>query len=65
LTFYIHNKRVISARNRDEARLLFGLSHKQAANEMSVYDPSNDKDAIIPKELEKEIKVFKEISSGI
>jgi len=52
-------KKVVSARTKEEARKLYGMSHVQMANEINLYDPSNDKHAIIPQELAAEIEEFK------
>jgi len=61
MPYYIHNKtkRVISAKDREDARDIYGLSWKQTEQEVNLYVPHDDKDAVIPHELEAEIGEYK------
>jgi len=65
MTYYIHiqTNRVVEAKTRKEAKKLLGLSFTQMANELNLFDPHSDKEAIIPQELEIGIADYKERKS--
>ena len=62
MKFYIntHSNKVVLAKNRRDAKAKFGISFKQAANEVNLYDQLTDKKAIVPQELAGEVEAFKE-----
>ena len=52
--------KVILAKTRKDAGLKFGLSIRQTANEINLFDPQTDKKAMIPQELLQAVEMFKQ-----
>lgn len=65
MTYFIHiqSRRVVEAKTRKEAKKLLGLSFTQMANELNLFDPHTDRDAIIPPEIAQDIADYKERKS--